>query len=212
MTKTDHVTELVEETKALIKEVEAGDTANAAWLAIQDRVRRISDGRTQRETGRLLSKSDTWVSTVLAWDFQDPKTPTPHAGPRGAQREASTAKKVLRDPEQRRQVIADLDHNERAELVNEVAKAPAPAKPHESSQALRDHMEDAVAVDLSAQVAKLIAGASRIDLLLAERGAEFRRIDAEQAERFDADLERVMNTIRDVRGELLKHREIEVTS
>lgn len=147
--------------------------------------------------------------TFRDWKKQD-------GGHRGLEhlptRDTRGAKKALRDPEQRSRVIADLNSEERAEVVREISKASAAPEPVEPQRNLRRELDEAVAVDLSAQVAKLIAGASRIDLLLAERGAEFQRIDSEAAARMDADLERVLKTIRDVRAELLKHREIEVAS
>lgn len=107
---------LVKETKALIKQVESGDTAHAAWVAIQDRVRQLYEGRTQREVAEQIGKKKSWVGELLTWDFQDPGKPTPWAGPRGTTREASTATKILRDPQTRAKVLAKLDDKDLAAI------------------------------------------------------------------------------------------------
>jgi hypothetical protein len=207
MTKTDHLARAK-------KHIADGE---ASYRKAVDEIRAAMDEDPTlgyRRIGERLGRSEHWCRKLVQHytNATDPSHP-----PFGGERENEAryerhVKQILRDPEKRKQAIAELSHDERAELVNEVAKAPAPPTTDKSREALRDHMQDAVAVDLTAQVAKLIAGASRIDLLLAEHGAEFRRINSEQAARLDSDLERVMNTIRDVRGELLKHREIEVAS
>lgn len=111
---------LVKETKALIKEVEAGDTEHAAWVAIQDRVKLLAEDRTQTEVGKLLGKGRTWVNSMLTWDA--PAGTTPHsAAARGTDKgDSAKAKKVLRDPEQRKKVIAELDHETRHALIEDV--------------------------------------------------------------------------------------------
>lgn len=123
MNKNDRA--LVAETKALINEVESGDTAHAAWVAIQDRVKRLYEGRTQEEVGGLIDKSLYWVADVLKWKPEDPQGRTPFAGSRAERRpgeQKNIAKKVLADPEQRRRVIADLPPAELEAVREEVAE------------------------------------------------------------------------------------------
>lgn len=118
MNRTDNA--LVEETRALIQEVESGDTAHAAWVAIQDRVQRLCEGRTQTEVASLVGKSQTWVSELLSWDYRDHDKPTPKAGPRKPEWNQATAKKVLADPEQRTKVIESFTEEERIEIAQAV--------------------------------------------------------------------------------------------
>lgn len=119
---------LVAETKALIKEVEAGQTDRAAWIAIQDRVRELyldEEGRpfrTQVEVGELLGKKRDWISEVLAWDAEDLPTPFSHAANLRRQhldRNERGAKTALRDPTSRAKVIAELEPADLARLARE---------------------------------------------------------------------------------------------
>ncbi len=112
---------LVKETKALIKEVESGDTAHAAWVAIQDRVQQLCEDRTQTAVGDLLGKGPDWVSTVVRWDSAAADLPF-SAGARGRDydRNARGARKVLTDPAQRARTFKDMSA---AELANVVADA-----------------------------------------------------------------------------------------
>lgn len=111
---------LVEETKALIREVEAGDTDRAAWIAIQDRIKRLYEGRTQREVGELIGKHYRWVQNVLTWDAHR-DVHSPHGGPVARERrEKSVAKKALRNSESRKQVLADLSKDELREVEDAV--------------------------------------------------------------------------------------------
>jgi len=110
---------LVKETKALIGEVEAGNTARAAWVAIQDRVLRLSWDHTQKELAALVGKSETWVGAVLAWNPQVPADETPWAA-ENARRASTTgltklersAKTTLRGPASRRKVFKELSPTE----------------------------------------------------------------------------------------------------
>lgn len=114
---------LVRETKALIREVERGDTAHAAWVAVRDRVERLYEGRTQTEVGKLLGKSGKWVSDLLRWDSSSSSVESPFARDAAPGRKASVqnaeARKILEEapieevekiamklpPERRRKVI-----------------------------------------------------------------------------------------------------------
>ena len=110
------VENLVEETKTLIEEVEAGNPDHAAWLAIRDRVEQLAEDRTEDEVGELLSKSRRWVHDVLAWAHHD--VPSPFAKPgRDRVNVKYGAKKALRDPEIRKQVIEALTPEERVEVA-----------------------------------------------------------------------------------------------
>lgn len=110
---------LVQETKALIKEVEAGDTDHAAWVAIQDRLKQLADGRSNREVGRLVGKSESWVQKTVTWN---PYHGTlPQGGPRKLDsNERSSARKVLRDPARRQKVVESLTQDERDELRQDI--------------------------------------------------------------------------------------------
>ena len=115
---------LVAETRALIEEVESGQTAHAAWVAIQDRVKRLYEGRTQAEVGELIGKKATWVGAVLAWDPGRPELPHARKGAGVERGDKAAAKKVLRDPEARSNVIESLSEEERLELA-QAAMEPA---------------------------------------------------------------------------------------
>lgn len=113
---------LVKETKALIKEVEAGNTDHAAWVAIQDRVKLLAASRTHRQVGASLDKDATWVTKVLQWRGDDHHH-LPLGGPKqDVAQSKSRAKKALRDPEIRAKVIADLKPEERAKVASEAVR------------------------------------------------------------------------------------------
>src|SRR5262245_16315048 len=101
---------LVKETKALIKEVEAGNTEHAAWVAIQDRVQRLKEDRSQAEVAELLGKGRSWVQQVLRWDAA--RAASPHGEQaRPGMRESTdkaAARKVLADPKTRQEVLENL--------------------------------------------------------------------------------------------------------
>ncbi len=113
---------LVTETKALIKEVESGDTAHAAWVAIQDRLQQLYDGRSQQQVADLVERPKTWVRDVLNWDVRS-ATHTPFAtnSPAGKRaRQASNraaAKKMMTDPVELPAVIEKLTEEERLEVA-----------------------------------------------------------------------------------------------
>jgi hypothetical protein len=207
---------LVKETKTLIKEVEAGDTAPAAWVAIQDRVNQLYKAfGSYKAVGREIGKDDKWVSGVVAWERGSAAAPTPWAttAPAGRQARAasnrSAAKKVLADPAERVKVIEGLTPDEKAAVVRDISDSASPPEPE--PEVTMPDLDEAVAADLTAQVAKLVHTASRIEVLRAEHGATFKRIDAGEAGRLDNDLERTERTVRELRVELLKHRGAEVS-
>lgn len=114
MDKSDRA--LVKETKALIKEVESGDTAHAAWVAIQDRVRRLYEGRTQTEVGELVGKSDQWIRNMLKWDPD--VHAVPHSNPAYQERaKRSRTSAALRDPDVRVKVFKDMSAADLATVV-----------------------------------------------------------------------------------------------
>jgi len=94
---------LVEETKALIEQVESGDTAHAAWLAIRDRVKQLyaGRGRSQAEIGELLGKKPTWVNTLLRWDASVDSLPfsRPERDREPARRERAAKQILAEQPE-----------------------------------------------------------------------------------------------------------------
>lgn len=115
---------LVDETKALIREVEAGETAHAAWIAIRDRVQRLMESHTQPQVGALLDKSRSWVAKVLAWDVYSNTLPL--QGP--SQERARTkyhARQALQDPEQRREVIESLTEEDRLAIAHDAMEPEA---------------------------------------------------------------------------------------
>lgn len=123
MTKREMNGTLVEETKALIKEVEAGTTDRAAWIAIQDRVKRLAKGRTQTEVGRLIGKDRRWVSELLAWVSAAADSPfSAAARGRDADRNARGARNVLVDPEQREKILTSLPDRDLDEIRETAAE------------------------------------------------------------------------------------------
>lgn len=114
---------LVKETKALIKEVESGETAHAAWVAIQDRVKRLYKTRTEREVAGLLGKASSWVHDVLVWDGGIDLPFSASARGRDQDRNTRGAKTALRDPEARKQVIASLDADEIEAVIDDANDA-----------------------------------------------------------------------------------------
>jgi hypothetical protein len=118
----DNVEALVDETKALIREVEGGETVHAAWVAIQDRIKQLNKVYSQREIAPKLGKSYTWVKDVLRWDpARHSGASSPFARDASSNRrdsvEQAEAKKVLRDPEKRAKVIESLTEMERIEIA-----------------------------------------------------------------------------------------------
>ena len=108
---------LVEETRALIREVESGETDRAAWIAIRDRVEELCRDRTQAEVGGLLDKPPTWVSDMIGWSPGSRSTPFGGDYRGNLPSHRAAAKRLLRDPEQREKVIAALTPEERSEVV-----------------------------------------------------------------------------------------------
>jgi len=117
---------LVKETKALIKEVEAGQPEHAAWVAIQDRVRQLhAEVGSNRKVGKLIGKGETWVRDVLRWDARDRARPFGGEAKnalRYEQNERTVARKVLTDPEKRKQAI-ELIAKDDPSVAAEIAKA-----------------------------------------------------------------------------------------
>ncbi len=113
---------LVEETKTLIAEVESGETAHAAWLAIQDRVKRLNEGRTQVEVGKLIGRSGDWVGEIVRWEPND-RRPTPFGGDFRAtkNRDVVGARSALRDPVKRKAAIEQLAKDD-PDVVAAIAK------------------------------------------------------------------------------------------
>lgn len=122
-----HDEALVAETRALIGEVEAGETTRAAWIAIRDRLRRLGEDRTQAEVGRLLDKSRSWVKDVVDWEPGE-RRPTPFGGDFRAtvRREEVGARSVLRDPDRREKVLSGLDPSERTEIATTAVRGLEP--------------------------------------------------------------------------------------
>lgn len=121
-------TQLVAETKALIAEVEAGETKHAAWIAIQDRVKQLLGKHSQAEVGRLLDKHSKWVSMIEKWDAGSPSAPTPFAGtsPAGKaakeQSERAAVRRIAREaPEQVAEAIQAAPPEARAEAFKALA-------------------------------------------------------------------------------------------
>jgi hypothetical protein len=115
---------LVRETKALIKEVERGDTVHAAWIAIQDRVAQLKEGRTQAEVGELVGKKSSWIAYLLHWDSTTVESPFATAArpTESAASDRSHAKRALRDPENRRAVLRDLNPGELAQIAQDAER------------------------------------------------------------------------------------------
>jgi len=120
---------LAKETKTLIGEVEKGETAHAAWVAIQDRVQQLYEGRNQREVAALVGKTHTWVADILHWDSGNSSFQTPFARDAKPGRregvERAGAKAVLRDPENRKAVLDELTEEERAAVVRDADESRA---------------------------------------------------------------------------------------
>lgn len=137
---------LVAETKVLIAEVEAGQTDRAAWIAIQDRVKLLAEGRSQREVGDLIGRSHDWVGKVLRWDGRD-HVHLPQGG-RGQDiaQSKSRAKKALRDPKIRAEVFKDLDSTEIEEVIETahdtaIKRVRAKAKEHRTEPTADEIMD-----------------------------------------------------------------------
>ena len=96
---TENVVRLVEETKTLLEEVEAGNPDRAAWIAIQDRVRRICEALSSRlEASKRLGKSPSEIS------------------------DEAGARSPLRDPEKRKAVLEGLSDAEIRDLAVEASR------------------------------------------------------------------------------------------
>lgn len=135
---------LVAETKALIAEVEAGQTARAAWTAIQDRVKQLYEGRTQREVAEMLGKSCAWVATVLNWrDVHE----APFSGAKYQENaRRSRTKAALRDPRIRAEVFKELDSEEIEEVIETahdtaIKRVQAKAKEHRTEPTADEIMD-----------------------------------------------------------------------
>lgn len=137
---------LVRETKALVKNIEAGRLERAAWLAVQTNVARLKDGRTQTEVGELLGRGQWWVKKVLGWD--PTQTPSPFGGvEENKARYERHDKTVLRDPERRRRVFKDLTPTELSEVVAE-----ADDERHEKMAARKgEHRKDEAIANLTGE-------------------------------------------------------------
>jgi hypothetical protein len=148
---------LVEETKALIDEVESGATAHAAWVAIQDRVKQLYEDHTQAEISELIGKNPSWVSDLIRWEPSS--RPTPFGGDHRATKNRDTvgAKTALRDPDKRAKVLGELSAHDKAAVAADaladpdvrdvVASNPKLSKPvtqasADASEALKSRVKD----------------------------------------------------------------------
>jgi len=165
---------LVERLAAEVREqnslYEAGESDTAFWLGQQARLRAMSDaGLSHSAISKKVGKSRDWVSDVLKWDRRI--LPTPWAGPRGEKREASTARKVLR---------------EHPELVADEIRAAAKAlsKLSEFEQPSDEEVEQAVSVLTRAEPiqqseAQIVLSAAREDARL-KQAQERKAVDPEK--------------------------------
>ncbi len=112
MNKEDRA--LVKETKALIKEVESGDTTHAAWIAVQDRVQQLYEGRTQTEVAELIGKSQSWTAKLLRWDYSHANSPPWGSG---SNKRSEVTAKALSDPGKRRALASSLPPEVLASVV-----------------------------------------------------------------------------------------------
>jgi hypothetical protein len=139
---------LVEETKALIDEVEAGQPEHAAWLAIQDRVQRLhAEVGSNRKVGKLIGKGETWVRDVLKWDARDRARPFGGAE-KNAKRYEQQARKVLTDPAKRKAAIEEIakaDPEAIAEIAKDAIEAASDEDAREVANAALDRDIDASA-------------------------------------------------------------------
>lgn len=153
---SENLDALVDETKALWAEVEAGNTDHAAWIAIQDRVRTLTQDRSQAEAARLLGRDATSVGELLRWDRRS-LTPWSTDSKLGKSKQEisqrSAAKTIMRDPKQRSQVIKSLTPDEIKSIAVEAVKA-APEAAIDAIVHDDDLADDTLNAALDAQIAK----------------------------------------------------------
>lgn len=156
------------------------------------------------EIGRSLNRSESWVRRLVAARNDFLKTGEFQVSQdSGSNKRDEVARKVLRNPEQRREVIESLTAEERTELVREVA-ASAPSTPvfvDGDTGEVMQSIQDAPNHDLSSLTTKFVTLAFKIECVLGE-GAEFRRVDATALQRFDSDLDRVKVTADNLKAQI----------
>ena len=135
MTEVERLAAEVREQNELF---EAGEVEGAFWLGQKHRLEQIKatdPSLSQTAIGKLIGKGRDWVRGVLGWDAGI--LASPFAGPRGENREASTARKVLGErpgdvapqiaealkrPEVAEQVARDLSNAELAGVVETASR------------------------------------------------------------------------------------------
>lgn len=121
---------LVSETKALIDEIEGGRFEKVAWIAVQDRVKRLRaagtpEERTQKSVAALLGKSTMWVRDVIRWDAststQSPFSRGSRPGRREGVEDAEAARVARERPGKLAEIIASTDEAERRQIIGALA-------------------------------------------------------------------------------------------
>lgn len=113
------------EVATMAGQIEGGESDRVAWVAIQDRVKRLSEGRTQTEVGVLVGQKKSWVSSVVNWKSAAAESPFANkAQPaRNAASDHAKAKRVLREnPEKIVEALAEADESVIRKVATGISK------------------------------------------------------------------------------------------